>query len=486
MRTVLILLMFVLTAPVSSSAAASVRFADQFPGADAGAKINAAIASLPSTGGTVDARGFTGNVSFATPVIVGGPSKPVQLLFDPATTFTYTGAGAAFTIATSAHRSRIEGLTLACSGANSLDGVLVNGAWFWTLERLSIDGCKHSGLYITNASGVGNYLFSVKDSRIGNDPNNRNGTAILLESVNSSGITFGQFYNTYAAYAATDGFSIKAGVGKPVTGMQIIGGGGSYNLRHGIWIEGMADIVITSSDFESNGYVADPATGAAQWKSSGLGGWGLATDGNPISISLNGAVFSGNQAGDFQRNAKKTDIDMNGVREISSTQTTAPVDGVSIRLLNGLNTVGADSYTVPLSLRLAGFGDYHVEGSKTVFDFPVVRFSNPDRSQWFGWQADSLNRLWFFNGRTNLVLAPNWGSYAAGGTASVTLPPRQSSTLVSLEGDQTFTGKGTFKGGVAIPTAGSGVLVKSPDGSICKTIGIDNTGAIVATAARCP
>ena len=38
----------------------AVRYADQYPGADAGAKIAAAIADLPSMGGTVDARGFEG------------------------------------------------------------------------------------------------------------------------------------------------------------------------------------------------------------------------------------------------------------------------------------------------------------------------------------------------------------------------------------------------------------------------------------------
>jgi hypothetical protein len=34
--------------------------------------------------------------------------------------------------------------------------------------------------------------------------------------------------------------------------------------------------------------------------------------------------------------------------------------------------------------------------------------------------------------------------------------------------------------------AGSGVLVKSPDGNTCKILGIDNAGAITATAAACP
>lgn len=43
----------------------SIRFADQFAGADACAKIAAALADLPSTGGVVDARGITGNQTCA-------------------------------------------------------------------------------------------------------------------------------------------------------------------------------------------------------------------------------------------------------------------------------------------------------------------------------------------------------------------------------------------------------------------------------------
>jgi hypothetical protein len=42
------------------------------------------------------------------------------------------------------------------------------------------------------------------------------------------------------------------------------------------------------------------------------------------------------------------------------------------------------------------------------------------------------------------------------------------------------------QGSVQVPTAGEGLVVKSPDGSTCRKIGIDNTGAIVATAVTCP
>ncbi|MBI1956753.1 MAG: hypothetical protein HYS38_10195 [Acidobacteria bacterium] len=63
----------------------SIRYADQFAGADAGAKIAAAIADLPSTGGTVDARGLEGAQSLGALAI----DKPVVLLLG-AGTYSFT------------------------------------------------------------------------------------------------------------------------------------------------------------------------------------------------------------------------------------------------------------------------------------------------------------------------------------------------------------------------------------------------------------
>ncbi|GEM_PF-2859738 len=55
-----------------------IRHADQFSGADAGAKIAAAIADLPITGGTVDARGLEGTQTISTNPFFG-VTKPVCL-----------------------------------------------------------------------------------------------------------------------------------------------------------------------------------------------------------------------------------------------------------------------------------------------------------------------------------------------------------------------------------------------------------------------
>jgi hypothetical protein len=66
----------------------NIRFADQFPGATAGAKIAAAIADLPSTGGTVNVLGLQGAQTISSN-FGAGLTKPVHLIFGD-TTFTVT------------------------------------------------------------------------------------------------------------------------------------------------------------------------------------------------------------------------------------------------------------------------------------------------------------------------------------------------------------------------------------------------------------
>jgi hypothetical protein len=62
--------------PAHSANLNNIRFADQFPGADAGAKVAAAIADLPASGGTVDAGGFEGSQTITSSVPI---DKPVRL-----------------------------------------------------------------------------------------------------------------------------------------------------------------------------------------------------------------------------------------------------------------------------------------------------------------------------------------------------------------------------------------------------------------------
>lgn len=66
-----------------------VRYADQFPGADIGAKVNAAYADCPAAGCTI--RVPAGNYAFATPIVIGTVGKPAWIVGDGAgTVLTWT------------------------------------------------------------------------------------------------------------------------------------------------------------------------------------------------------------------------------------------------------------------------------------------------------------------------------------------------------------------------------------------------------------
>ncbi len=69
----------------------NVMFANSFAGANAGAKIAAAITALPVTGGTVDARGLEGAQTISANLTLGSATKPVTLLLGAAT-YTLTTA----------------------------------------------------------------------------------------------------------------------------------------------------------------------------------------------------------------------------------------------------------------------------------------------------------------------------------------------------------------------------------------------------------
>lgn len=80
-----------LTGPLTVPELNTVIYADQEPGTDACAKINAAIAALPANGGVVDARGFGASTQIVSTTCHTSPSDTghvrVTVLFNPATVF---------------------------------------------------------------------------------------------------------------------------------------------------------------------------------------------------------------------------------------------------------------------------------------------------------------------------------------------------------------------------------------------------------------
>lgn len=105
----------------------AIRYADQFPGADAGAKIAACITALPATGGTCDARGLEGPQTAAATITI---SKPVTLLLG--FTSLTSSASPAFDFAAGAAGSAILGLgrvaTILITSSPTADIIQINSA----------------------------------------------------------------------------------------------------------------------------------------------------------------------------------------------------------------------------------------------------------------------------------------------------------------------------------------------------------------------
>ena len=127
----------------------NIRFVDQFPGTDAGAKIAAAITDLPSTGGTVDGRGLEGSQTGAATLTF---NKPVKLILG-AMTYSYTGTGCAIEFASGSNGSAIEGI----AGGTTITST--------SGEIICFDASVHSNLtlegFIATTSGSGKSVITL-------------------------------------------------------------------------------------------------------------------------------------------------------------------------------------------------------------------------------------------------------------------------------------------------------------------------------------
>jgi hypothetical protein len=175
---------------VDSNSYGPVCRADLMPGADAGAKIAAAIAALPSTGGTVDARGLEGPQTISQNVFAG-VTKPVRLLLGASsvaspytitvgqvitvggtsieglgrhlTTLTYTpAAGTAITVTvplggTDRTNPKLEGFSLYGPGkaVGAVTGIAVTDGVGFRLSDLYLNGFSVDGLAVTGDVALG-------------------------------------------------------------------------------------------------------------------------------------------------------------------------------------------------------------------------------------------------------------------------------------------------------------------------------------------
>jgi hypothetical protein len=118
---------------------------------------------------------------------------------------------------------------------------------------------------------------------------------------------------------------------------------------------------------------------------------------------------------------------------------------------------------------------------------PVIRLEDSTLPNSF-WElqqsaffVDTFGFLRYENGAA--VQSKSFVMSSAGNFGIGTAAPTQK---LEVAGNAKLTGGLSVSGGVQIIAAGQGIIVKSPDGTKCAVIGIDNTGNMSATPVTCP
>jgi len=118
---------------------------------------------------------------------------------------------------------------------------------------------------------------------------------------------------------------------------------------------------------------------------------------------------------------------------------------------------------------------------------PVIRLEDSTLPNSF-WElqqsaffVDTFGFLRYENGAA--VQSKSFVMSSAGNFGIGTAAPTQK---LEVAGNAKLTGGLSVSGGVQIIAAGQGIILKSPDGTKCAVIGIDNTGNMSATPVTCP
>lgn len=172
--------------------------ASTFPGSDIGAKINAAYAALPATGGNITVP--SGTFSFSTPIVFGTNNKFFHLMGQgQGTVLNYTGTATSTTINVNTSVSGNYGISniklVGPSSAGTTVGIQMggsNGAANVTLSGLQVRGF---GKGLSNAANT--YLTIVQNSTF-----NFNGQNLYISQVSNGGEEM-RFINDVFADSAT-------------------------------------------------------------------------------------------------------------------------------------------------------------------------------------------------------------------------------------------------------------------------------------------
>lgn len=213
--------------------------AHMFQGADAGAKINAALAALPAEGGTVIA-GFEGVNNFSTPIVVSKTARLIGL-GPNATQFKFTPtSGDAITVTVDMGTG---------TEASLKRGVLLAG---FTLEGTGRDsGDTARGVISTNGQNF--QMRDVAVHQFGSDGIVVEGNSASL-STNSN---FPTFINVSCRFNGGDGFRLDGLTGTASFGDVNVGNfistDASANLGYGYYLKDVSGTTFTNAHGANNG-----------------------------------------------------------------------------------------------------------------------------------------------------------------------------------------------------------------------------------------
>lgn len=188
------------TGIVSAPNVNNIRYANQFAGADAGIKIEAAMADLPATGGIVDARGLEGAQTISVTINF---IKPTKLILGAAT-YTYSGTANAIQFEVGSGGSSINGM-IGTSIITSTTGNIIGFA-YGSNGNLEIRGLKA----ITSGAGKsvitfisGNHISGSYFSDLTLNANGGNGSS-AIKLVDDATLIGCQFQRIYAHMGAVN------------------------------------------------------------------------------------------------------------------------------------------------------------------------------------------------------------------------------------------------------------------------------------------
>lgn len=301
-----------------------IQDAADFPGADAGAKIANAIGTLPSTGGTVDARGLQGAQTISSDIF-SGVTKPGMLLVG-ASTFTVTATQnipSNWTILGIGYTQSVflDGIT----GAAANPMFKVTNADQIILEKIKLQGTANTGnlLSIINTSGshgnhliqdctflstsgtgkdqaglsmtsAGIYVYNVSsDLRIHHNIINSNGRGIVFDAAGTGTENACEIFSNKLSSNVSDAIQQ---IGGATLGTSIIGNHIELNGGFGISMVAFGGAHISGNYFEANtlGHIRATGTAASGVKvSANLFATNSITDGAAITWTSSGSKSQG-------------------------------------------------------------------------------------------------------------------------------------------------------------------------------------------------